>query len=145
MAQRSYAFDRNLLLSDGLTAVTASGVALIGGVTTNSILDLGNARADFTIVADISAMTLGATNQYRLILQGSNSATFASGIQNLMAISLGNTAVNDGGAQTSTTGRYEIAGTNEQADVVYRYVRLYLQAIGTSLTAAAFIAMNAGD
>ncbi|PVE25429.1 hypothetical protein DC522_05915 [Microvirga sp. KLBC 81] len=129
MGARGYNFDKLLQLKDA-GAVAASAAAQVGG--SNQILDMGAARFDAVARINVSAITVGADNAYDIIVQGSNSATFASGIENLASLNLGNTAVRDGGAQTSTTGIYELPVTNEQADTVYRYVRIYTKVAGTT-------------
>lgn len=147
MGQRTYTFDKNLVLSDGLTAITATGTAVIGGVTTNSILDVGAARLDGQIVIDISAMDISSSDEtYRIILQGSNSSSFASGIENLAVLDVGATAARLGGAQNSVIGRYELGFTNEQADTVYRYLRIRVVVAGITptITFGAFIATDPG-
>lgn len=147
MGQRTYTFDKNLVLSDGATAITATGTALIGGVTTNSILDVGAARLDGQLVIDVSAMDIASADErYMIFLQGSNSSTFASGIENLGCLDLGATAVRGGGAQNSVIGRYELGFTNEQADTVYRYLRIRVVVSGTTptITFGAFIATDPG-
>lgn len=143
MGARGYTFDALTLLKDA-GAITASAAAQVGGQA--KILDMGAGRFDGTVVVNISAITVGADNAYDIIIQGSNSSTFASGIENLAALSLGNTAVRAGGAQTSTVGQYEIGVTNEAADVVYRYVRAYTRAAGTtpSVNYTAFLSTDAG-
>ena len=80
------------------------------------------------------------------VAQGSNSPTFASGIENLAVMDLGNTAVRLGGAGTSLIGGYEVGFTNEQADVIYRYIRLFTVVAGTSpsINYNAFLAPESG-
>lgn len=129
MGARGYNFDKLLQLKDA-GAITASAAAQVGG--SNQILDMGPARFDAVVRLNLTAITVGADNAYDVIVQGSNSASFASGIENLASLNLGNTAVRDGGAQTSVVGIYELPVTNEQADTVYRYLRLYTKVAGTT-------------
>lgn len=129
MGARGYNFDKLTQLKDA-GAVTASAAAQVGG--SNQILDMGAARFDAMVRINLTAITVGADNAYDIIVQGSNSPTFASGIENLVSLNLGNTAVRDGGAQTSGTGIYELPVTNEQADTVYRYVRVFTKVGGTT-------------
>lgn len=143
MGSRNYTFDALLQLKDA-GAVTANGGAQVGGQA--KILDMGAGRFDGTAVVNVSAITTGADNAYDLIIQGSNSPSFASGVENLAQINLGNTAARDGGAQTSVPGMYEIGVTNEQADVIYRYVRAYVRVAGTtpSINFTAFLSNDPG-
>lgn len=129
MGARGYNFDRLLQLKDA-GAVTSSAAAQVGGSA--AVLDMGAARFDAVARINVAAITTGADNAYDIIVQGSNSPTFASGIENLASLNLGNTAVRDGGAQTSGPGIYELPVTNEQADTVYRYIRIYTKVAGTS-------------
>ncbi len=84
------------------------------------------------MLCDVSAMTLGADNHYTVIVQGSNDPTFATGIQNLAVVGLGNTAVRPGGAITSPIGRYELPFLTDIGGVVYRYVRVFVVVAGTT-------------
>ncbi len=144
MGARVYTFDALLQLKDA-GAITSSAAAQVGG--SNKIIDMGAARFDGTVVVDVSAIDLASTNEaYDIVIQGSNSATFASGIQNLASMNLGATAARDGGAINSLVGRYEIGVTNEQADVVYRYIRAFTVCAGTtpSINYTAWLSNNPG-
>lgn len=129
MGARGYNFDKLLQLKDA-GAVTASAAAQVGGSA--AVLDMGPARFDAMVRINLAAITVSADNAYDIVVQGSNSPTFASGIENLVSLNLGNTAVRDGGAQTSAPGIYELPVTNEQADTVYRYIRIYTKVAGTT-------------
>ena len=99
------------------------------------ILDLGLGRMDGEVVIDLTAVKISANDErYNVIAQFSNSATFASGVQNGAAIDFGATEVREGGAADSTIGRYKLPVTNVVNDVHYRYMRLYTYTIGTSET-----------
>ncbi|WP_420104559.1 hypothetical protein [Bosea sp. (in: a-proteobacteria)] len=144
MGSRTFTFDALLQLKDA-GAVTSSAAAQVGG--SNKILDMGAARFEGTVVIDVSAIDISSTDEaYDIIVQGSNSSSFASGIENLAQLNLGATAARDGGGQNSTVGRYELGVTNEQADVVYRYVRLFTKAAGTtpSINYTAFLSNDPG-
>ncbi len=144
MGSRTFTFDALLQLKDA-GAVTASAAAQVGG--SNKILDMGAARFEGTVVIDVSAIDISSTDEaYDIIVQGSNSSSFASGIENLAQLNLGATASRDGGGQNSTVGRYELGVTNEQADTVYRYIRLYTKAAGTtpSINYTAFMSNDPG-
>lgn len=144
MGSRTYTFDALTQLKDA-GAITSSAAAQVASA--NKILDMGAGRFDGTVVIDVSAIDISSTNEiYDIVIQGSNSASFASGIENLAQMNLAATAARDGGAQNSTVGRYEIGVTNEQADVVYRYVRAYTVCAGTtpSINYTAFLSTDAG-
>jgi len=140
---RNYTYDQSLLLKDA-GAITASAAAQVAAA--NRIIDMGTARFDGQLVIWVTALTVGATNQYQILAQGSSSATFASDIQTLGTLELGNTAVRLGGAITSLVGGYEFGFTNEQADVTYRYIRLFTVCVGTSpsINYTAFLAPESG-
>lgn len=130
MGQRTYPFDIQTLLKDA-GAITADAAAQVGGQA--QILDLGPARMDAVVVVDVTAIDISSADEnYRLVLQGSNSPTFASGIQNLAVLELGATAARPGGAADSLVGRYELMAANEQADVTFRYCRMYTDVTGTT-------------
>lgn len=132
MGNRVYNFDAEMQLKDaGLVA--ASAAAQVGG--SDQILDLGAARFEGTVIVDVSAIEIASNDEeYDILVQGSNSPTFASGIENLAQLNLGATEVRQGGAQDSVTGRYEVFFTNQQADTTYRYLRAYTVVAGSIAT-----------
>lgn len=130
MGARGYNFDKLLQLKDA-GAITASAAAQVGGSA--QILDMGPARFDAVVRINVTAIDVSSADEaYDIVVQGSNSSTFASGVENLASLNLGATAARDGGAQNSGTGIYELPATNEQADTVYRYIRLYTKCAGTT-------------
>ena len=122
---RSYTYDASQVLkaTGAVTASAASGTTPI---------NVGVGFYTGVAVIDVTAITVGADNAYDLVVQGSDSPTFASGIENLAAINLGNVAVRDGGAATSLVGRYELPFTNEQNGQNYSYVRIFTRVAGTT-------------
>jgi hypothetical protein len=145
MGQRIYNFDAEMLLKDaGLVA--ASAAALVGGVA--QILDVGVGRFEGVVVLDASAIEIASNDEnYLVIVQGSASATFATGVENLAMLDFGALEARKGFVAATHTdslaGRYEIPFTNEQNDIRYRYVRLYtvvVGAIATGINYKAFIA-----
>jgi hypothetical protein len=99
----------------------------------NQILDMGPARIEAVAVIDVTAVEIDTTRRgLHDHHPGSNSATFATNIQNLAMIDVGaNATGRPGGAIDSLVGRYELMFTNEQADVTYRYIRLYTKVAGS--------------
>lgn len=132
MGTRAYNYDKEMLLKDaGLVA--ASAAAQVSSA--DKILDLGAARFEGVAIIDLTAIEIASnTEEYDIIIQGSNSATFASGIENLAQLNLGATEVRQGGAQDSTTGRYELPFVTEQDDTTYRYIRAYTVVAGDIAT-----------
>lgn len=88
------------------------------------------------LVIDASAVEVASGDEvYTIILEGSNSATFASGIVPLAMTQLGDQAALLGAADTdSDAGRYIVPFTNVRDGVAYRYVRLYTVVAGTIAT-----------
>lgn len=141
MAQRYYNFDAELELKDaGLVA--ASAAAEVDSVA--QIIDLGVGRFEGVAVIDVAAIEIADNDEeYYVIIQGSNSATFASGVQNLAMLDFAATEVRHGGGIDSLVGRYELAFVNEQAGVEYRYLRAYTfieGTVGTGINYRAYVA-----
>lgn len=148
---RSYTYDASQLMKDaGLVAASAAATVAAaakvldtqGGVTTNT----GPALFKGVLVVDVSAIEIASTDEvYDIIVQGSDSSTFASGIENLAQLNLAAAAVRDGGAQASTIGRYELFFTNEQNGANYRYLRVYTKVAGTIATGINYTALIGRD
>lgn len=104
--------------------VAASAAAQVDG--SNKIVNVGFAYFKAKMLVDITAIEIASNDEhYRILVQGSTSASFASEIETLGALDLGATEVRDGGAKDSTTGRYEIPFNNVVNGVVYPYLRVY--------------------
>ena len=139
----SYTFDAELEMKDaGLVA--SSAAAQVDAA--NKIADIGEGRFDGVLVIDVSAIEIADNDElYTIVVQGSSSSTFASGIENLAELSLGATEVRPGGAGDSTVGRYELPFTNNQDGSLYRYLRVYTVVAGTVATGinyTAWVARN---
>ena len=142
-----HTFDYAMLMSDGVLCA-ASAPAEVGSAA--KIIDLGAAvRIDGTVVVDITVMDVGDDDELDdIIVQGSASATFASGIQNLAQLSVGSAGghtTRGDGAALDVIGHYEIAFTNEQNGTAYRYLRLYniITGTNTGITYTAHLAKKA--
>lgn len=130
--------DDNLQLKDaGLIA--ADDNAQVGG--SDQIIDLGSdAAVTMGVLHDVSAIEIASGDEvYQLIVQGSNSATFASGIVDLHTMPLGDAStvatlrdVDD------TTGRFVGYLSNIWNDTSYRYIRLRIEVAGTIATGINF-------
>ena len=141
---RSYTFDADLRLKDaGLVA--ASAAATVGGAA--KIVPVGDAVYKGVAVIDITAIEVATTDeQYRICVQGSTSSTFASDVQNLAVLSVGAAATGAlGGSIVSLTGRYELFFLNEQAGIVYPFVRLWTHVQGTVATGINYTAFIGRD
>lgn len=150
MAQRTYTYDINLLFKDA-GALTTSVAWQVSAA--NKIVDTNNgatgnpSRWDAVMVVDVSAIDVVTGDEfYHLLVQGSNSASFASGIHNMGGLFLGGASVS-GIPTVSTIGRFEIQFSNEQNNVLYRYLRGFLVTGGTtpSINFTAFAAINFAD
>lgn len=165
---RSYSFDRNLVLTDGVT-LTASGYVTgspsgvdMGGnqnvtITLPSIADSSSitpqqARADAVLVVDLTACDVSSADEtYKMLVVGSNDPAFGAGkVASLGGIQLGVAGQNDipNGITTPAPAavggsRYEILFCTEQNNVKYEFVSLYIVLGGTtpSITLKAFIAV----
>lgn len=122
-------FDFALRLKDA-GAIGASAAAQVGGV--DKILDMGAARFDGRVIVDVTACEVDTGNEkYQIMVQGSTSPTFASGVWNLAALILGDSSVSLETVDTAATRHQEIPFTNEVNGIVYRYIRLYTFVAGT--------------
>lgn len=149
---RTYSFDANLLFSDGLAALTASGFTQAYGA--NGILDLGGnqgtspkqqSRIDACAVIDISAIKISAGNEtYKILILGSNDPGLATGNVMLGGAEVGKGASSDGiNMADSVAGRLELPFCTQVAGTLYEYVGVYLVIGGTlpSITLQGFIAV----
>lgn len=126
---KDFTFDLDLLLKDaGLVAADAA--ATVGGDA--RVLDLGASRVDGRVVVDATAVEVDSSDErYEILVQLSNSATFASGVFTAAGIVLGDADALPGADSDNGAGRYEFGFTNEWNGVVYRYMRLYTDVTGT--------------
>lgn len=150
MVQQSFdrTRDDNLLLKDaGLIA--ADDICQVGGA--DAVLDVGAAHFQADLVIDVTACEATTDEEYIVTLQGSNSATFASGVVPLQSIQFG--AFETFGTSLGydvdvTTGRYVLpvhnfgyatagdAGTG----TYFRYLRLAVDVAGSIATGINFTA-----
>ena len=132
MGRRVFNFDAELELKDaGLVAASAAAQA----DDEAKIIDLGVGRFEGIVVFDLTAVEIASNDElYTALVQGSSSATFASDVQNLAQLDFGATEVRLGSAIDSLIGRYELAFTNEQKDLQYRYLRLWTVVAGSIAT-----------
>lgn len=130
-------YDITLSMKDaGLVA--ASATATVGGAA--KIANVGNGRVDGEMVIDVTAIEVASNDElYSVAIQGSTSASFASGIEELAVVNLGAAEV-IGGDSDSTVGRYEIPFSNVKAGVTYPYLRVYTTVAGTVATGINYVA-----
>lgn len=131
------------LKAAGLVAASAAGATIIdlaGDPSGTSVqgfqgVPVPEVRGD--IVIDISAIEIASGDEmYTIIAQLSNSATFASGIEEGPAMRFGSKTPMSGGANgvDGTTGRSFLPFTNVKDGVPYRYLRIYTVCVGTIAT-----------
>lgn len=136
MAIKNLPYDTALVLHDG-TAVTADGNGSEG------ILDLGAGAYRGLVVLDVSALDIvGNDELYEVHLEGSNSATHASGVVDLARIHIGPNETLTGNVDTDDApGKFYVPFVNERGGTEYRYVRLRFDVTGAtaSITTTAFI------
>ena len=168
--RRNYTFDANMLMSDGVSAVTVAGYAQVNGA--NGIIDLGGnqgititlpsiadsstikpqqARIDLACVIYITAMTLAGSDLYKIYVVGSNDPGLATGNVVLGAGQFGEGAAMDipnaaNSHAPSGTGYpagdfYEILFTNEYNGTPMEYAALYVAGTFGSITFNAFAAV----
>lgn len=138
LSKRDQTFDAALELKDaGLIA--ADDIAQVDAA--DAILDLGAARFDGRVIIDATAVEVASGDEsYDLIVEFSNSATFASGIVRGPSMKLGDAAAIGNADTDNGVGQYEFGFTNVVAGTVYRYARLAIDVSGTIATGVNFTA-----
>lgn len=137
--RKDFTFDYAMRMKDaGL--VGASAAAQVGG--SDKIIDLGSSdRIDARVIVDLSACEVASGDErYEIIVQGSSSSTFATGVWNLAAITLGDSSKSLETVDTAAARRQELAFTNEVNGTAYRYLRVYTRVEGTVATGINYVA-----
>jgi hypothetical protein len=129
--------DNTHIMKDaGLVAADAAGT--VSAVA--KIVSLGAGIVEGKLIVDVTAIEIASnTEVYKITLQGSSSATFASAIVDLAEITLGAAEV-IGGDQDSEAGRYEVPFRTERNGTVWPYVRVYTDVAGDIATGINFSA-----
>ncbi len=123
-------------------AAFAANVAILTAKTKGAASDLIATTETFAAGTNVfDATTLGATRagadadeRYDILIQGSSSAIFASGIVDLAAAALGAAASINMSAATGT-GRLMLLFRNEFMGTIYRYLRAYTKVAGVHVAA----------
>lgn len=117
----------HILKDAGLVAADAAGT--VDGDA--KIVNLGAGLVEGKMIVDVTAIEIASNDEvYKISLQGSSSATFASNIEDLAELTLGALEA-VGGDVDSTVGRYQVPFRTEKNGVIYPYVRLYTDVAGT--------------
>lgn len=118
--------------------VAASAAATVGGVA--QIVECGTGLFKADMVVEASAIEVDTGDErYTIIVQGSNSATFANTIVPLGGMELGVDVANLKSADDAP-GRYVVPFQNERNGTFYRYLRVYTVVAGTIATGVNFSA-----
>lgn len=126
----------HIMKDAGLVAADAAGTV----DSEAKIVNLGAGMVEGHLVIDVTAIEIASNDEaYKITLQGSSSATFASGIVDLAEITLGAAEV-IGGDQDSAVGRYQVPFRTEKNGTVWPYVRVYTDVAGTIATGINFSA-----
>jgi len=128
----SFTFDANLQMKDaGLVA--ASAQAQVAGA--DKIVNVGSGRYNGKLVIDATAIEVDSSNElYSIEVQGSTSATFASGIVVLAERQLGHSSTT-GSSASDVAGRYTLDFSNVDVDGArLPYLRVYTRVAGTIAT-----------
>ncbi len=170
MGDRTYSFDANAALSDGAAAIAATGYSQYAG--SDGLFDSGGnqnvtvqlpsiadgsgiitpqqARIDAALVVDLTAVTTSGTASAKLILVGSNDPAFGAGKSaqlGMMEFGAAASLEQANGFLTPAPNavggsRYELMFTNEQNNVKYQFIKLYVVIANSgSITFKAFIAV----
>lgn len=140
-------FDALLQLQDDAAQITATGSGTVSGSAV--IRDLGDGVVLADAVFDINTLDVTTGDEmYLLKIEGSTSATFASGIVTLAVLQLGGATANatvgaeSAASSLTSTKRFQVPFRNIKYGNVYRYVRARFVLSGTTpiLDAECFIA-----
>lgn len=153
MGDRTYSFDANSGLSDGVAAYAASGYAQYAGadgifdaggnqnvtITLPSIADSATitpqqARLDAVMVIDVTAVTTSGTASEKIIIVGSNDPAFGAGKTKQLGMMEFGAIVSQSQPNGFVTpapnavggSRYELFFSTEQDNVKYEYVKIYV-------------------
>lgn len=126
-------FDALLQLQDDAAAITSSGNGTVAAAA--KIADIGGAVALMEAVVDVNSLDVSSGDElYNVLIQGSTSATFASGIVTLGSLVLGDSSVTGESADSSiaATKRFSVPFWNVKYGVVFQYVRVRFVLAGTT-------------
>jgi len=139
----------------GLVLRATGSAAITTATTTNSAsLHLGNGATDFTVVIDVTAMSI-ATGTYKFTVAGSDVTGTGGDLYVVNMLEIGATATISGVCgltppSTRTTGRYMLKCTNiitttggDTRACPYVFLRLITGGTLGSITFSAFISVDA--
>ena len=117
-------------LADTQTVTTSAALQVSSA---DKILDVGAGHLNADAVFDISTVDATTGDEQSVVLiQGSNSATFASGIVNLAAQLFGDSTKTGESSDNLGNERLVMPFSNVREGTTYRYIRGYVLNSGTS-------------
>ena len=123
--RKSQTYDNLLLLKDAAPS-TATGAAQVAGAA--RVLDMGDQAGMGVVKAVVDVASVGGTTPTQSVaIQGSVDLAFTTPVQ------LG------AGPTAAIAGRQEIGFTNDQAGVMYRYIRAFITLGGTTPSVSSII------
>ena len=131
-SRTSGTFDADLFMKDA-GAIAASAAAQVDG--SDVIVNVGSGRFEGKLIIDVTALEVDTGNElYSIEVQGSTSATFASGNVVLGERQLGDSSVT-GSSADDAVGRYVLDFSNVDVDGNrLPYLRVYTRVAGTVAT-----------
>lgn len=114
-------YDLETVLNDG-GVKTASAAGQVGGE--DSIRNLKNARMDAKCIFNVSAVTNGTGESFKLKIQVSDSATFTGDIVDVGIVEIA-PAAGLPGDEAKGAGQYEVPFNNAPNGVIKPYIRVY--------------------
>lgn len=139
MVAKTFPYD-NLLVMKDAGLVAADAAATVGGSAKIQDLGGGDIRNPVPlcegnlIITTTAVEVADGDENYKVMLQGSNSASFASGIVNLAMADIGDAQVGGVDVVDPASGRYIVPWRNERNGTAFRYVRVYTDVTGTIAT-----------
>jgi hypothetical protein len=128
-------FDALLQLQDDAAAITASGNGTVGGSA--RIVDIGEGVVFSEAVFDVNSLDVaGGDELYRCQIQGSTSASFASGVVVLGELLLGDSSTTGESADSAITltKRFQVPFWNVKYGVAFRYIRVRFVMTGATVS-----------
>lgn len=125
-------FDALLELKDAGAVTVTNTAGTVASVA--RVLDVGDAFLDASLHVYISAIDIASNDEvYTVILQGSDSSTFASGVVNLVTLSFGKATPAGIAADTTVGLAASVPVTNSlDGKTNFRYMRILTRVAGTT-------------
>ena len=114
-------YDVETVLNDGGVKTTSAAGQV---ASANKIVNLKGARMDAKAIVNVSAITNGTGESFKVKIQVSDSATFTGDIVNVATLDLAPAAGLDGD-KAKGVGQYEIPFNNAPNGVLKPYIRVY--------------------